>query len=47
MGVTHRGSLTLTDTGTGSGLHLAGSNTTDPTVEGQLVYVNGENPVPL
>ncbi len=41
MGKTHRGSLELTDTGTVSGLYLDNGNTTDPSVEGQITYVNG------
>jgi len=38
---THRGALELTDTGTGSGLSLDNGNTTDPTVDGQITYVDG------
>ena len=41
MAYTHRGSLELTDTGIGSGLQLKNTNTTDPTVDGQITYVDG------
>ncbi len=41
MGLTHRGSLSLTDIGSSTGVFLANANTTAPDTKGQLVYKSG------